>query len=423
MAVHDFIIRSINTQKLTCLCMLDLSSAFDTIDHSILLHRLQMWFGVRGQALSWFKSYLSNRKFTVRIDSHQSSPSNVPFGVPQGSVLGPLLFTLYTTPLSSLISSLSHQHHLFADDTQLFASFSPSFFNQQADSLQNTFTSISSWMSSNFLTLNSSKTEFIIFGNSHQLAKLQNPCLCLNNTTLIQPVPSARNLGFIFDRHLSLHDQITAISKACFYHIRDLRRLRSSLNLHTASIIATSLVQTKLDYCNSLYLNLPDCEINRLQFIQNSLARAVTQSSRFAHITPVLKSLHWLKIKERILYKIISITYKTLETSQPVYLSELLTLHEGPSTRSSNLVTLQRPPNPSRSKISDRSYYFAAPQIWNSLPPQLRQPCSKLNPNNQRICALSHATFHAQLKTHLFLMSYPQATNHPNVRPPRKPPQ
>ena len=278
-------------------------------------------------------------------------------------------------------------------------------------------------MSSNFLTLNSSKTEFIIFGNSHQLAKLQNPSLCLNKTTIIQPVPSARNLGFIFDRYLSLHDQITAISKACFFHIRDLRRLRSSLNLHTASIIATSLVQTKLDYCNSLYLNLPDCEINRLQYIQNSLARAVTQSSRFAHITPVLKSLHWLKIKERILYKTISITYKTLETSQPVYLSKLLAIYEGPSTRSSNLVTLQRPPNPSRSKISDRSYYFAAPQIWNSLPPQLRQPCSKLDPNNQRICALSHANFHSQLKTHLFQLSYPQETNPPKVRPPRKPPQ
>src|ERR687891_468510 len=111
------------------------------------------------------------------------------------------------------------------------------------------------------------------------------------------------HLGFIFDNHLRFHGHITSVSKACFYHIRGLRRLRSCLNFRTASVIATSLVQSKLDYCNSLFFNLPFCEINRLQFIQNSLARAVTQSSRFAHITPVLKSLHWLKIKERILYK------------------------------------------------------------------------------------------------------------------------
>ena len=252
LSVHDFLIRAISNQKLTCLCLLDLSAAFDTIDHSILLERLYSWFGIQDMVLSWLKSYLTNRQYSVNVNNLLSSPVDLCYGVPQGSVLGPLLFALYTTPLSSVISSQSFQHHLFADDTQLFASFSPLSFSDTADSLQHTFTTISSWMSANFLALNPAKTECMIFGNSQQLAKLHNPTFALDANIVIQPASSVRNLGFLFDKTLSLHDHISSLSKTCFYHIRDLRRIRPCLNHRTASIIATSLVHSKLDYCNSL---------------------------------------------------------------------------------------------------------------------------------------------------------------------------
>ena len=423
LSVHDFIIRAMSTQKLTCLCLLDLSAAFDTIDHSILIERLQSWFGIQDKALSWFKSYLHNRKFSVNVGNSLSPPVDLSYGVPQGSVLGPILFALYTTPLSSLISSQSLQHHLFADDTQLFASFSPSSFSQTAESLQTIFDSISSWMSANFLALNPSKTEFMIFGNAHQLSKLQNPILTLDSATIIHPATTARNLGFIFDKHLSLHDHISSLSKACFFHIRDLRRIRPCLNHRTASIIATSLVHSKLDYCNSLFVNLPSQELDRLQFIQNSLARAVSRSSRFSHVTPTLKSLHWLKIRERVLYKTISLTYKTIQADQPLYLSNLLTFQQQRSTRSSQLVTLARPSNPSHCQITDRSFYFNAPKIWNSLPASLRSPKISDESSSRPRLSLTHQQFHSQLKTHLFAHSYPPSDSVPRTRPARKPPQ
>jgi len=118
----------------------------------------------------------------------------------------------------------------------------------------------------------------------------------------------ACNLGFIFDEHLSFFDQISTLSKSCYYHIRQIRCIRPYLDLKTASTIATSIVHSKLDYCNSLYYNLPKSQIARLQQIQNSLVRAVVKAPKFCHITPILHSLHWLKITGRIEYKILLLT-------------------------------------------------------------------------------------------------------------------
>ena len=257
---------------------MDLSAAFDTIDHTILIHRLTSWFGITGTALSWFKSYLLSRSSIVSTSGHKSSSFSASCGVPQGSVLGPLLFIMYTTPLSSLISNSSVNHHLYADDTQLYLSFSPLSYASNIIQLQSVIAQVSSWMSSNLLSLNPNKTEFLIIGTSQQLSKLNNPTLAFDSSTTISPVISARNLGIVFDNHLSFNAQITALSKSCFYHIRDLRRIRDTLDFTTACTIATSLVHSKLDYCNSLYHNLPAYQLDCLQSIQNCLARTVCKT-------------------------------------------------------------------------------------------------------------------------------------------------
>ena len=268
-----------------------------------------------------------------------------------------LFFSFFTpTPLSHIISRSSVNHKLYADDTQLFLSFSPCNFPQNIQLLQNTISEISSWMASNFLSLNSSKTEFLLIGLPTQLAKIENPSLSMPSNTSIKPVASARNLGVIFDSNLSFSDHISYISKTCFAHIRDLRRIRNTLDHTTACTIATSLIHSKLDYCNSLFLNLNCQQTNRLQLILNSAARAVTKTPKYNHITPHLKSLHWLKITQRIQYKILSLTYKSLQFKQPSCILDLLKIQPTHSSRSSAVVTLQRPSNPSRLKITDRSF-------------------------------------------------------------------
>ena len=147
----------------------------------------------------------------------------------------------------------------------------------------------------------------------HGGGRVFGAALLMPSNVSITPSDSARNFGVIFDSSLTMSDHISSVSKSCFLSIRDLRRIRSTLDFTTAKTIATSLIHTKVDYCNSLFLNLPRSQLDRLQLVLNSAARAVSRTPHFTHISPVLESLHWLKVDQRIHYKILSITYKTLQ--------------------------------------------------------------------------------------------------------------
>ena len=163
--IHNDILSSMDDGRVTALTLLDLSAAFDTIDHTILRRRLGNWFGVSGKAMDWFKSYLTGRSQRIKLGNCLSSRSDLSFGVPQGSVLGPLLFTLYTTPLGSLVSGHAIPHDLYADDSQLYVSFSSGDSAAALNGLQSCFASVQSWMSTNKLKLNPAKTEFLLIGN------------------------------------------------------------------------------------------------------------------------------------------------------------------------------------------------------------------------------------------------------------------
>ena len=248
-------------------------------------------------------------------------------------------------------------------------------------------------MNSNKLLLNPSKTEFLLIGTKQQRLKFsQLTTLSLGND--ITPVSSsARNLGFIFDSDMSFTDQINSLSKSCHFHIRDIRRIRHLLPLSAASALANSLVSSKLDYCNSLYNGISQANLNKIQRIQNTLARVVTNTSKFEHITPILKKLHWLPIKQRIDYKLCLLTYKTLQIQQPTYLYNSLSFpSHSLSTRSSDSSVLSIPYV--RTSLGKKAFSVIAPRLWNSLPPDTRN-------------SLSVSTFRSKLKTHLFKLAFP----------------
>jgi hypothetical protein len=277
-------------------------------------------------------------------------------------------------------------------------SFPATDFSSNTAHLEDTIVSVCDWMSANLLSLNHAKTEFLLIGQPRQLAKLDHPTISLPDNVTLSPAISARNLGVIFVSKISFTEHISAISKSCLYHICDLKRLRSTIDQPTARIIATALIHSKFDYCNSLLLNLSASHLNRLQLVLNSAARAVTRTCKFGHISPILKDLHWLKINERIKYKISSLTYKILTTNQPSYLRSLLEFQAARSIRSSSVITLIRPSIPSRLKLTDRSFYHQAPALWNSLPADLRIPSDNFlthhSVSNSSSFALSVSNFH-----------------------------
>jgi len=248
-----------------------------------------------------------------------------------------------------------------------------------------------------------------------------NNVVVWNETFLTQYTLFVTLASFLWKSYF-FSDQISALSKSCYSHIRQLCCIHPHLDLKTASTIATFIVHSKLDYCNSLYYNLPEYQQNRLQLIQNSLARAVVRAPKSSRITPSLQSLclHWLKIEEQIDYKILSLTYKVLTTTERSYLYDLISLQPLRSIRSSDVVTLSRPPSYSSLKVNNLSFRHASPRLWNKLPIELCQPVddeslslsshlsltgsssssSSSSPLSLRIIP---SLFHSRLKTYRYL--------------------
>ena len=309
------------------------------------------------------------------LDNVTSNLITTNFGVPQGSVLGPILFTLFSLPLADICEENHLDAQFFADDKQMYITFQPkqgttapqdSCIDTIAKCIQDT----KIWMDFNLLKLNEEKTEFIILGNSQQLQKVRDPQLFLGEETII-PVTKVRNLGYYMDQFMRNDHHINTISGQCFGLLKNILTIKPYINTETCRTIVQALVISKLDYCNSLLDVTSANQLVKLQRVQNMACRVILCLRKYDCITSHLKDLHWLKVRERIRYKKATPMFNIKCKTAPKDLQELV--KEKPyrralrSTTSLSSVGQFNQPFGRTSQVFNSSFIISGPRIWNAL--------------------------------------------------------
>ena len=218
-------------------------------------------------------------------------------------------------------------YHVYADNTQLYISFKYKQPLESISKVNSCLSDIRRWMITNKLKINDSKTEFIVFRSPQLRCDLSGLSVNVDESQITQSL-KVRDLCVTFDQFLNFDDHITAKCRSTYFHIRNIGKIRNLLSYNACSTSIHALISFRLDYCNFLLYNVPTHKTDRLQRLQNQCARILTKSPRREHITPVLKSFHWLKIQDRITYKILMLTYKSYFNIAPTYLCELISRRE-----------------------------------------------------------------------------------------------
>lgn len=384
-------------RKVTLLVAVDLSAAFDTVDHTVLQDILHSRFGIDNTALEWFRSYLADRDFRVFINDTSSDAIDLPFSVPQGSVAGPILYSLYASSLSDVIPPDINISG-YADDHSFYTSFKPGSLIDQTrciDQMEDLLLQVNNWMCINRLKMNNSKTEAILFGSSYFLDRtdIDHINVCGTDIELSQCI---KQLGVKLDNTLSFKEHVKNKCKTANFSLFQIRKIRKYLSQDTAKIITHALVISHLDFSNSLLYGLPDCTIHKLQTIQNQAAKVVLANWDISS-SVALQRLHWLPVIYRIKFKILCLVFKCLYNMAPLYLSKLIHvktfIYETKLQKKSKRGILLDIPFNKAKTFADRAFSVAGPREWNFLPDEIRS-CDKL------------LDFRKKLKTHFYKLAF-----------------
>ena len=373
--------------------MLDFFSAFDAIDHPILVHRLHTDIGFTDVVLQWFSSYLTDRAHYVSLSNHCSALAPVHSGVPKVSVLGPILFSMYAKPLSAIIDSHSIIHHSFADDLQLHMSASPNRKYELLRSMQSCMSDVKAWATANMLKLNENKSELMLF-TSKRTKHLHNlPTSITIGNAQIHFKQFVKNFGFTLDCNRTMNAHVSNIARTCYFELRHLASIRRFLTCTATATLVSAFALPRIDYYNSLLFGSNHDVTSHLQRIQNYAARVILRLPKSSIITIHLKSLHLLPVKVRSTYKIACLCYHCHSSTAPSYVADML--HEKPShTRNTvNTMSLLNRPSHSKATLGDRSFSFASSSVWNSI-------------SNDFGCAPSLSSSKSRLKAYLLRSVY-----------------
>ena len=386
-------------KNVTAIVVMDLSAAFDTVDHDILLSVLENKFGIKDVGLRWFEPYLRPRSCKVSINSAYSAEKQLPFSVPQGSCAGPSLFLAYASTLrevKSIVNCVPGKPAIalngFADDHSVKKEFNPAIDNQEIDcitDLEHCMGEVQIWMDKNCLKLNNAKTELILFGSQQTLSK------CITNNININGHEVNRSqtikcLGAWLDQELKMKQHIVTKCRIAMLNMQRIKYLRPFLTEDITEVLVLGLVILHIDYCYSLFVSLPETDISKLQRIQNIGAKLVLNKPRSYSATETLRQLHWLPIHKRIKHKLLTIVFKCLNDKAPAYLKNLLVLNENRrGLGSENNIQRLVVPLVRNKTFAARLFSILGPTQWNQLPNTIK-------------ATQTVEQFKKLLKTHLF---------------------
>ena len=388
--IFDDVLNALDLKRLIMWILQDLSAAFDTVDHTVLLNRLEKRLGIKEKALAWFKSYLSGRTQSVRIKDAYSDEKPLRFGVPQGSVLGPILFSIYTLPLGDILRKHKVPYHFYADDSQEYTFFDIDDYKATARQMEMVVNDLRVWYTHNFLKSNDDKTEVMIMSSKFCSSFYKFPIAV--GDVLINPSINFKNLGVTVDQNLTMTNHVNNIVRSAFIKLREIYFYRRFLTKDSLTVLVHAFITSRIDYCNSLFTGLPDVLLRKLQSVLNASARLISGTRKYDHVTYVLKELHWLPIKQRVKFKLLLTVFKCINGLAPLYLQKRIAFCNNSKLRSSSKKLLIVPE--SRTKTyGDRRFSVAAPKHWNLLPNDIRN-------------SPSIEVFKTKLKTYLFREAY-----------------
>ena len=365
--VVDGLLTAFDKKQATVLLLLDLSAAFDTVDQTKLLRMLRHDIGLSGTVFKWFESFITGRSQRVKINESYSDVELLLFGLAQGSVLGPPLFNIYIRSLYPYIHALRYEIEGFADDHQLFKSFLPVFQTEVlGNGINDCMQAVAMWMNEYFLKLNKSKTKILVLAPPSVMSSIVIKGTFIESSC-IRFVNCAKNLGVWLDENLDFGTHVRKVVSSSFMVIRAIYKIKSFLPREYLCTIVCSLVLSKLDYCNALYYKINKNELALLQSVQNAAIRLIGGRQKYDRVSlsPLYEELHWLKIEERIVFKLCLIVHKCVWGSAPESYNDLIVM--------SNPRTLKLVEKKFSTIYGKRAFSCAGPKLWNCLPIHIRK--------------------------------------------------
>lgn len=372
----DKISQALDENKYAAGIFIDLSKAFDTVNHSILLKKLES-YGIRGSCLDWFTSYLSNRYQFVAVNGAISTRQLITCGVPQGSILGPLLFLIYINDITAC--SDMFKFILFADDTNLFLS------NKSLTELENIVNieleKLSVWFKANKLSLNIGKTHYILFRNKGK--KMNNNLTIKIDGTKIDQVCTTKFLGLYIDEGLTWANHISYISSKISKNIGIIHRLSRIVPSHVLTVLYNTLILPYLSYCNIVWASNYPSRLKPLELLQKRAIRILCKADRLASTSDLFKQKYLLKLCDINTLHIALFMYKYHHHLLPANFDDYFVLtshvyeHYTRSSVKSNYFSLRV-----RTNIRKFSIKFSGPLTWNNIPTQFKLSASVVSLKN-----------------------------------------